>query len=96
MEEERHRIKQSGGKIKRMKNEKGQPVGPWRVWKPGCQYPGIAMSRSIGDEVATDLGVIGEPMIKTLEIQPGRDRYVILGSDGVWDAISNLDAVNFV
>ena len=54
------------------------------------------MSRSIGDQEATDLGVICEPMIKTLEIQPGRDRFVILGSDGVWDAISNLDAVNFV
>ena len=32
-----------------IKNELGEGVGPYRVWKRGEGYPGLAMSRSIGD-----------------------------------------------
>ena len=28
---------------------KDNPIGPMRVWVNGTNYPGLAMSRSIGD-----------------------------------------------
>jgi hypothetical protein len=36
-------------------------AGPLRVYKQGQGFPGIAMSRSVGDSTAGDLGVIEDP-----------------------------------
>ena len=47
--EEQKRILMSGGVVEKMKNEFGQGVGPFRVWARGKEFPGLAMSRSIGD-----------------------------------------------
>jgi len=43
--------------------ENGVKSGPYRVWFKNEGYPGLAMSRSIGDLVATSVGVICEPGI---------------------------------
>jgi len=37
--------------------------GPYRVWLKTENFPGLAMSRSIGDFVAASVGVISEPGI---------------------------------
>ncbi len=37
------------------------PNGPYRVWLKHENYPGLAMSRSIGDFVAEGVGVIPLP-----------------------------------
>ncbi len=55
---ERERIEKMGGAV--IKDEDG---GPWRAWKKGEKYPGIATSRSIGDMVASTIGIISEPGI---------------------------------
>jgi hypothetical protein len=34
-----------------MKDQHGNKVGPFRVWHRTENYPGLAMSRSIGDEL---------------------------------------------
>lgn len=36
-------------------------MGPLRVWLKHEDIPGLAMSRSFGDEVASRVGVIAEP-----------------------------------
>ena len=54
--EESKRIIENGGEISQFE-EDGEKSGPFRVWKKGEVYPGIAMSRSIGDFIATTLGV---------------------------------------
>jgi len=59
-EEEKARIEKSGGKVEKC-IEKGVRFGPYRVWKNGESYPGLAMSRSIGDLVASKIGVICTP-----------------------------------
>ena len=41
----------------------GKEGGPFRIWMKGCDYPGLAMSRSIGDKIAHSIGVINEPEI---------------------------------
>ncbi len=57
---ERERITSSGGRVDRYEVG-GMSVGPYRVWCGNEGYPGIAMSRSIGDLIAGSVGVISEP-----------------------------------
>lgn len=39
----------------------GESNGPYRVWLKNEGYPGLAMSRSIGDFVCESVGVISDP-----------------------------------
>ena len=39
-------------------------VGPARVWLARQDIPGLAMSRSFGDEVAQTVGVISDPDVR--------------------------------
>ena len=54
--DEQKRILMSGGVVEKMKNEFGQGVGPFRVWARGKEFPGLAMSRSIGDLNSKNIG----------------------------------------
>ena len=65
--------------------------GPYRVWIKGERYPGIAMSRSIGDLVASTVGVIPEPEFIEMTVN-SELKYILIASDGVWEFISNEDA----
>ena len=88
--EESKRIKENGGEISQYE-EDGEKSGPFRVWQKGEVYPGIAMSRSIGDFIATKLGVIPEP--KFIEEKIDKDtKFIIVASDGIWEFLDN-DAV---
>lgn len=60
-EEEKKRILNCNGRVEQYKNDFDQPVGPKRVWQQNVDSPGLAMSRSIGDCVASKIGVISEP-----------------------------------
>ena len=55
--EEKLRIEASGGMVDSYHGPSGQQLGPHRVWVKGMPYPGLAMSRSIGDQVAASVGV---------------------------------------
>ncbi len=46
------------------------------------------MSRSIGDEVAKRFGVVALPEIRRVVLSE-EDRYIVIGSDGVWEFLSN-------
>ena len=46
-------------------------------------FPGTAFTRSLGDALAEDLGVIAEPEIVTRELEEG-DEIIVLASDGVF------------
>ena len=85
--EESKRIIENGGEISQFE-EDGEKSGPFRVWKKGEVYPGIAMSRSIGDLIASTLGVIPEP--KFLEEKIDKDtKFIVVASDGVWEFLEN-------
>ncbi len=53
------------------------------------------MSRSLGDGVACECGVISEPEI-TEKSLTNEDKFLIMGSDGLWEFISNTQAVEMV
>ena len=86
--EEKQRIIGSGGIVKKNKNEYGQEVGPFRVYADGESYPGLAMSRSIGDLKGKTVGVISEPGILEYELNEFT-KYIVICSDGVWDYLNN-------
>ena len=92
--EESKRIKENGGEISQYE-EDGEKSGPFRVWQKGEVYPGIAMSRSIGDFVASKLGVIPEP--KFIDEKIDKDtKFIIVASDGIWEFLDNDTVKNMV
>ena len=60
-----------------------------RVWMRTEDIPGLAMSRSLGDLLATSLGVIATPDTKFYRRQQDKDRAVVVCSDGVHEFMSN-------
>ena len=88
--EERNRIIKAGGLVEQLKDSMGERAGPFRVFKPGKDYPGLAMSRSIGDAIAKKMGVIAEPGIIEHNLNGGI-KFIVLGSDGIWEFLNNED-----
>ena len=92
---ERERILANGGRIEAYKDENGNDFGPKRVWIKNEDIPGLAMSRSFGDEVAASVGTISEPEIETFDITSD-DKFIIIASDGIWEFISSQECVNII
>ena len=88
LEDEKNRILLSGGVVEQMQNQFGEGVGPYRVWVKGQDYPGLAMSRSIGDLKSKTIGVISEPGILEYDINE-TTKFIVLASDGVWEFLKN-------
>lgn len=88
--DESNRIIGKGGRI-----EASGTGNMLRIWKACENSPGLAMTRSIGDAVAKEIGVICEPEIIDLRFL-STDKFIIIASDGVWDYISSLEAVQIV
>ena len=89
---EKQRIMECGGIVKQITDEKGNGLGPYRVWIKGETYPGLAMSRSIGDLEAKTVGVIPNPQIIEYVITR-KTKFMIICSDGIWEFISNEEAM---
>jgi len=85
----------SGGRIEPFKDGEGNHVGPARVWLAHQDIPGLAMSRSLGDIVASMVGVTSDPDIKEFKITP-EDKFIIIASDGVWEFIENIDVLKLI
>ena len=94
-EDEKKRIIDKGGRIEAYKDDSGEYVGPERVWLKGEDLPGLAMSRSFGDDVAHMIGVTSKPEIKEFKLSE-EDKFILLGSDGIFEFISSDDSVNMV
>ena len=66
---------------------------PPRVWSPHGDYPGTAFTRSIGDAIAEELGVVPEPEMLTRDLTP-EDKIIVLASDGVFEFLTNQSVVD--
>ena len=89
------RIVDNGGRVESYKDEDGEYVGPERVWLKEDDIPGLAMSRSFGDQIAHTVGVIAEPELFDYDLLH-EDKFLLLGSDGIWEFISSEECVNIV
>ena len=92
LEDEKNRILLSGGVVEQMENQFGEGVGPFRVWAKGQNYPGLAMSRSIGDLKGKSIGVIAEPGILEYDINE-TTKFIVIASDGVWEFMKNENVI---
>ena len=86
--DEYQRIQFYGGEVNKVEDIFGNKLGPARVYKAGFNYPGLAMSRSLGDLQAKECGVIPTPQIIEYDINFS-SKYMVICSDGVWEFISN-------
>lgn len=89
-EDEKKRIQAKGGQVRRLEGDI-----PERVFVSGKLYPGLAMTRSIGDAVGTTAGVTCTPEVKSMKVLKDW-RFILVCSDGVWEFIESKEAVEMV
>jgi serine/threonine protein phosphatase PrpC len=89
--EEEERIIGCNGRVFCLQDE----PGVHRVWQPVDESPGLAMSRAFGDYCIKDYGLVSVPEVTQRHISI-RDQFIILATDGVWDVISNQEAIDIV
>jgi len=94
-DDEKKRILKCGGRVEPCQDEDGSWIGPLRVWLKHRAVPGLAMTRSFGDLVAAPIGVSPVPENYERKIEKS-DAFIIVASDGVWEFISNQEAVDIV
>jgi len=92
---EAHRIHSSGGRIHPFKKINGKFYGPNRVWLANEDVPGLAMSRAVGDLVASSVGVTWRPEISEYPLST-YDKFIFVASDGVWEHLSNDDVAKVI
>ncbi|CAL9002912.1 unnamed protein product, partial [Prunus brigantina] len=89
------------GEAERIKNCRGRILSVdeepevYRLWMPDEDCPGLAMSRAFGDFCVKDCGLISIPEVSYRRISSS-DEFVVLATDGVWDALTNTDVVKIV
>ena len=94
-EDEKKRILEKGGKISKEKDEFGNKTGIARIWKKDGGNIGLALTRSFGDEILSKIGVICEPEVKEF-ILGKDDKFIIIGTDGLWEYITSQECVEIV
>ena len=91
LSDEKKRIVAAGGRVDRIYG-----MGPYRVWFKDGDYPGLAMSRSIGDTLAHKVGVSNVPEIIEYNINNVKPIAIVVASDGVWEFMSNEQVKNIL
>jgi serine/threonine protein phosphatase PrpC len=88
--DEHERICQSGGRVL-----PGASDGCERIWLKHQDTPGLALTRSIGDTIATKIGLISTPEILEYNLSPN-DGFIVLGSNGLFEFMTNEEVVKLV
>ncbi|ETB61323.1 hypothetical protein, variant 2 [Plasmodium yoelii 17X] len=87
---EKDRIQAFGGEVKKLQGDVS-----YRVFVKNEMYPGLAMSRAIGDITSSFIGVTCEPTIKIFD-KSDEDKFIIVATDGIWEFISSEECVQMV
>jgi len=78
LKDERARIEKNGGRVV------FDGYANHRIYAKNARYPGLNMSRCLGDLMGhADCGIIAEPEVTKFEIDKGKE-ILLLCSDGVW------------
>lgn len=90
LKEERARIEKAGGRVV------FDGYANHRVYAKNGRYPGLNMSRCLGDLMGhADAGCTSEPDVTERDISP-EDHVLLVCSDGVWEFMEPIEAVNTV
>lgn len=97
--DEKQRILAAGGKVDQMCFPVWNAGGGVRLMRGGPErvmdssgFGGLAMSRSLGD-LSLRPYVSSQPEVFERRLD-NKDRFLVLGSDGVWDQLSNQEVVD--
>ena len=93
--DEAMRIYEKGGHIEKFEDEEGNLSGPLRVWDETKEGPGLAMTRSFGDIVGSNIGIINVPEVTMYDVKK-EDKAIIVASDGLWEHVTNKEVVEVV
>lgn len=75
-------IRAAGGEVRK---ETACGVTAYRIFVPGTATPGLAMGRSLGDQIAHSLGCRSAPDVSEIPLEEGQT--LVLASDGLWDKL---------
>lgn len=90
---EAQRIRSLKGRVERFK---GDSSGPLRIWLKDEDYPGLSMSRSIGDFIAEEVGVINEPEVIRYSLKEMKPKIIICATDGIWELLSYDEIISIL
>ena len=66
-----------------------------KIYVRARMYPGLTISRSLGDLIAHQIGVSSKPEIIYQQLEPG-DRFFTIASNGVWSHLQSDDVGEIV
>ena len=66
-----------------------------RIFLRGRMYPGLKISRTIGDLIPHQIGVTSEPDFKVVKLSQ-YDKFCMLGTDGLWDFIGPEELIETI
>lgn len=90
LKDERQRIEKAGGRVV------FDGYANHRVYAKNGRYPGLNMSRCIGDLMGhQDCGITAEPEVGSKELTP-EHTHLLVCSDGVWEFLDATTAVHIV
>ena len=89
---EKHRIKSKGGRIFAV-NYDDFTCGKSKIWLGHMDVPGLTISRSLGDTVATTVGVISLPECSTYNLNLDT-KYLVVATDGIWEMMQNQEIID--
>lgn len=101
------RIMDAGGRIYRTLSPSSPPEqmpppgrkrpqvwGPSRVWLPEVDAPGLAMSRSLCDDVIHTVGVTSTLEFREHHFDHCKDCVLVIATDGLWQYLSNQEVID--
>ena len=94
-ENEKERILKMGGEVHPYYDRNGNFEGPDRIYEKGKPYPGLSLSRTVGDLEGKKIGIISEPEIIFKNFDESF-KYIVMGSDGLWDQMRPYDIIRIV
>lgn len=91
-EEAEAQVRNSGGEVR---SETIHGSTARRLFQRGSNYPGLAMSRSLGDASCHRLGVVADPTVQAgLRFAPGSS--LVVASDGIWEHMPSSSVAHAV
>lgn len=95
--DEMARVQALGARVEYFRYEDGTLGQLPRLFADHSEGPGLPLSRGLGfcDPVAARAGVVSEPEVSVRRLTRA-DRFVVLGSDGLWSALGSAEAVAIV
>uniref|UniRef100_M4B3H9 PPM-type phosphatase domain-containing protein n=1 Tax=Hyaloperonospora arabidopsidis (strain Emoy2) TaxID=559515 RepID=M4B3H9_HYAAE len=92
--QERARIESLGGRVQWFGyvDAQGEPIEPYGAYRVNGN---LAVARAIGDRDSRPY-VNGEVEIRQYDIEHGKDEFIVIASDGLWDVFTSSEVVEFV